>query len=387
MDAKTFLENYKVERRDSQCVKWNNLNTFEDQDLIPVCIADADFKVSEKIQEALMKKVEFGVFGYNIVPKSYIEALQAWEKENYHYEIDSSWLRFSHGVVNILSYVISSFTSVGDEILILSPVYPPFSNSVGSLDRKVVSCELKRVDDTYKIDFSLLEETLKNHNIRLFIHCNPHNPIGRVWTKEEQEKIVSLMKKYNVLVLSDEIHQDLCLTSTHFPTVLALDKSYSHRILTATSNSKTFNLAGCSVAQIMIEDEELRNQYDKVVKAINHGAVDICGYTASEAGYRYGKHWLSGLLEVIKENYAILKEGLKDTNIGVTKLEGTYLAWLDLNEYFTYDELKDVIINQAHIHPNFGSVFGESGNGFIRINLATYPENIEEVVCRIKKVL
>lgn len=385
MNVNEFCQQYACDRKDCGSVKWNAIQRYHNADILPVWIADADFKTSEKIQEALQKTVNSGVFGYQIVPQSYYDACIAWEKERYGYLWDQKWLRFSHGVVSLIAWSLNTFTAPEDEILILTPVYPPFHKTTETAKRKLVCFELTNNDGVYQLDFEALEAFLQVHSIKLFIHCNPHNPIGRVWSAKEQDQLVALMQKYNVLIISDEIHQDLTF-KPFTPTALALNGSYSHRIITLTSLSKTFSLAGCSVAQAVIEDDDLRQQFDDYVKTVSHGATNIMGFAACEAGYREGAPWLCDFLNVIQHNEQLLRKELNDTPIQISPLEGTYLAWLQLCELNLDEPLQTLFPEKIGVLPNFGETFSPTAKNFIRLNLAADPAIIYEAAQRIKKL-
>lgn len=386
MNVEQFCQKYYVERKKTNSVKWDAVHKHQDDEILPVWIADADFKTADEIREACKAKLDFGALGYTNIPQSYIDACLNWENDRYQYACKKEWLRFSHGVVTLINSVINTFVSPQEEVLVCTPVYPPFMNTTRSTNRTLVTFDLSYDEGMYTIDFNALEELLKNHQIKLFIHCNPHNPIGRVWTKDEQDKIVALMKKYDVLIISDEIHQDLTFDK-HYPTALAMDHSYSQNIITVNSLSKTYSLAGCSVAQAIIEDDEKRERYDRYVDSVIHGATDLLGFTACEAGYLNAESWLDGFKQLIQHNDQLLRNELKDLPIIISPLQGTYLAWINLSQGLDENNIQVILIHQAKLLPNFGETFSPKTKGFIRLNLATHPDNIIEAAKRIRKVI
>lgn len=384
MDAVEFCERYAVERKGTNSLKWDALDErFGDPELIAAWVADMEFKAPEAVLDALQKRIAHGVFGYSFVPDSFYEAFINWEKQHHGYEVKKEWMRFSTGVVTALYWFINAYTKPREAVMILTPVYYPFHNAVKDTDRKLVTCELVNDKGIYHIDFDAFEKSIIDNDVKLFIQCSPHNPVGRVWTEEELATVLSICKRHGVLVVSDEIHQDLVMKGhKHIPSAIVNEGEFSDRLITVTAPSKTFNLAGLLFSQIIIEDEQMRIQFDDYVKTVNQTEVNILGLTAAEAAYRHGQEWLDGLLAVISHNYEHVKRHLHDVapEIIISPLEGTYLIWLDLRNVIDPEKIKEFIQDQCRIAVDFGEWFGTEGKGFIRLNMATEPRFVELAV-------
>ena len=391
MNYKAFCDRYAIERRGTNSLKWDALGErFGDPDLTAAWVADMEFKAPEEVLDAIKKRVDHGVFGYSYVWQSYYDAFINWEKDRFGYEVKPEWMRFSTGIVTALYWFVNAFTKPKESVMILTPVYYPFHNAVKDTDRNLVISELVNDKGIYSIDYEDFERKVIAEDVKLFIHCSPHNPVGRVWTKEESSKLLSICKKHNVLVISDEIHQDLVFGEhRHIPTAIIDDGAYANNLITVTAPSKTFNLAGLLVSHIIISNESVREQFDHYVKTVNQTEVNILGMTGAEAAYTHGEEWLSGLLSVIQHNYTYLKgELLKHApNLVIAPLEGTYLVWIDLRAYINPKKTKEFIQDQCGVAIDYGEWFGTQGYGFIRINLATDTKIIERVVANMIKHL
>ncbi|WP_313236407.1 MalY/PatB family protein [Sporosarcina ureae] len=387
MNKEEFLERYAIDRKGTNSLKWDKLEErFGDADLLAAWVADMEFKAPEQVIEALKEKVDFGVFGYTYAPESYFEAFINWEREHHGYEVKEEWMRFSTGVVTALYWFVNAFTKPQDAVMILSPVYYPFANAVKDTDRTLISSELINTAGVYTIDFEDFEKQILENDVKLFIHCTPHNPVGRVWTAEEAEKLLSICEKHDVLVVSDEIHHDMTFGDhTHIPSAIVAGGRYSERVITVTSASKTFNLAGLLTSQIIIENEALLEQFDTFVNSVNQTEVNMLGMTAAEAAYNYGADWLEGLREVVKSNerYAVEQFAEHAPKLIVTPLEGTYLLWIDLRAHIQPDSVKEFVQDTCKLAIDYGEWFGENSKGFIRLNLGTEPNYIKQAVDRI----
>jgi cystathionine beta-lyase len=384
MDVAEFCERYAVERKGTNSLKWDALDVrFGDPDLIAAWVADMEFKAPEAVLDALHERIAHGVFGYSFVPDSFYEAFIDWEKRHHGYEVKKEWLRFSTGVVTALYWFVNAFTKPDESVLLLTPVYYPFHNAVKDTGRKLVTCGLVNENGIYHIDFDAFEKSIVDNDVKLFIQCSPHNPVGRVWTEVELTTVLSICKKHGVLVVSDEIHQDLVMEGhKHIPSAIIKDGEFADRLITVTAPSKTFNLAGLLTSHIMIENEQLRTQFDNYVKTVNQTEVNILGLTAAEAAYRHGQEWLDGLLGVIKHNYEHVKQHLQEKapEIIISPLEGTYLIWLDMRNVIEEGKTKEFIQDRCRIAVDFGEWFGLEGKGFIRLNMATEPRFVELAV-------
>ncbi|MBX4258590.1 pyridoxal phosphate-dependent aminotransferase [Clostridium estertheticum] len=389
MEIKQFCALYLMDRVGTNSLKWDALDKrYGDKNLIPMWVADMEFKAPEVVVNAMKKRIEHGIFGYSYVPDSYYNSFINWERNQHNYEVDKKWIRFSTGVVVSLYWFVNAFTKFGDSVIILTPVYYPFHDAVKDTGRRLITSELINVNGVYTIDFEDFERNIMENDVKLFIQCSPHNPVGRVWTEKELDKILSICKRYNVLVVSDEIHQDIIIgENVQIPAAIVSGAKYADNIITVTAPSKTFNLAGLLNCNIIISNEKVMARYDAYSKTINKTEVNIMGLTAAEAAYNYGEEWLKSLLGVIKHNYSHVKERLGDKapKIIITPLEGTYLIWVDLRGYIDPNETKTFIQDKCRLAVDYGEWFGENCKGFIRLNMATNPKYVEKAVDNIIK--
>lgn len=356
------------------------------KDILPLWVADMDFMVSSYITEALEKMVSHGIFGYSESKEDYFEALSSWTKRHYNWEINERWLVKTPGVVFALAMAVKAYTEKGDSVLIQQPVYYPFAEVIEDNDRKLVVNELKQSDDgKYYIDYEDFENKIMTENVKLFFLCNPHNPVGRVWTKDELIKLGNICLKHNVIVVSDEIHADFSFKIKH--TVFAdINEEFRDISIVCTSPSKTFNIAGLQVSNIFIANDGLRKKLKKQIDGAGYSQLNLSGLVACETAYRFGDEWLSAVLEYIKSNAAYVEEFLKERlpKVKMTELEGTYLVWLDFRGYGLDDtEINKKIVKDAGLWLDKGSMFGKSGVGFQRINIACPRSILTEALERL----
>ena len=384
MQKEKFLKEYLVERKGTYSLKWDALDKrFGNADLISMWVADMEIKAPKEVIEALKERCEHGVFGYSYVSDEYYNSVINWLKEKHNYEIKKEWLRFTNGVVTAIYCFVNMFTKVDDAVLILTPVYYPFHNAVKDNNRKLITCDLKNTDGYFTIDYEEVEKKIVENNVKLFIQCSPHNPAGRVWKEEELAKILEICKKHNVLVISDEIHQDIIMKGyKHIPSAIVANGKYADNLITVSAASKTFNLAGLIHSNIIISNDELRKKYDKEIKKINQTEINILGMLATQVAYEKGSEWLENVKEIIEDNFNYLKTELNKhiPEITITNLEGTYLVFLDLRKIIPIDKVKEFIQDKCNLAIDFGEWFGASFKGFIRINLATDPEIVKKAV-------
>ena len=387
--VKEFVEKYYVERRNTNSLKWDALEErFGNPELLALWVADMEFKTPECIREALIERVDHGVFGYTKLPKSYYNEYKNWHKKKYNIDIEKKWIRFAPGIVQAILWVIQAYTKIEDAVIIMPPVYYPFANSIRNSGRKLVESPLLEEDGKFKIDFETFEKVIRENDVKLYIHCSPHNPVGRVWTLEEQRRAFEICEKYDVFVLSDEIHQDFTYENHKQISALALDEGrYNNRLIVANSGSKTFNLASLVHATLLIPDEDVRKAFDKFSKENLGAEPSLLGQIALEAGYKEGHEWLEGLKETIVYNYNLLCEELAKNvpEIKVYPLEGTYLVFLNIEKVLNGKTTKQFIQDECGLAIDFGDWFGKGYKNYVRINLATNPENIKEAVERIVK--
>ena len=384
MQKEKFLKEYLVERKGTYSLKWDALDKrFGNADLISMWVADMEIKAPKEVIEALKERCEHGVFGYSYVSDEYYNSVINWLKEKHNYEIKKEWLRFTNGVVTAIYCFVNIFTKVDDAILILTPVYYPFHNAVKDNNRKLITCDLKNTDGYFTIDYDEVEKKIVENKVKLFIQCSPHNPAGRVWKEEELARILEICKKHNVLVISDEIHQDIIMKGyKHIPSAIVANGKYADNLITVSAASKTFNLAGLIHSNIIISNAELRKKYDEEIKKINQTEINILGMLATQVAYEKGSEWLENVKEIIEDNFNYLKTELNKhiPEITITNLEGTYLVFLDLRKIIPIDKVKEFIQDKCNLAIDFGEWFGASFKGFIRINLATDPEIVKKAV-------
>ena len=384
MQKEKFLKEYLVERKGTYSLKWDALDKrFGNADLISMWVADMEIKAPKEVIEALKERCEHGVFGYSYVSDEYYNSVINWLKEKHNYEIKKEWLRFTNGVVTAIYCFVNIFTKIDDAILILTPVYYPFHNAVKDNNRKLITCDLKNTNGYFTIDYDEVEKKIVENKVKLFIQCSPHNPAGRVWKEEELARILEICKKHNVLVISDEIHQDIIMKGyKHIPSAIVANGKYADNLITVSAASKTFNLAGLIHSNIIISNAELRKKYDEEIKKINQTEISILGMLATQVAYEKGSEWLENVKEIIEDNFNYLKTELNKhiPEIIITNLEGTYLVFLDLRKIIPIDKVKEFIQDKCNLAIDFGEWFGASFKGFIRINLATDPEIVKKAV-------
>ncbi|GEN48342.1 MalY/PatB family protein [Ligilactobacillus pobuzihii] len=391
MNKEEFLSKYGVDRRNTSAVKWDGMQEeFGRSDLYPLWVADTEFKIPESSIKALQQRVAHGAFGYSITPEGYYDAYFNWQKERYGIELHKDWLRFGTGVVQSLSTLLQFLTEPGDSVMIQEPVYHPFRHVVENNGRQVVANQLVDFGSEYKMDLEKMEEQMVANDVKVLMLCNPHNPVARVWTEQELTDLLELCRKEQVIVISDEIHHDLLPSDKKFVSALSIkDGFYRDNMIMVDSPSKTFNMAGLLISHVVIPNPQLRDRYDQQQEILHGPASNILGLVAGEAAYRDGADWLDGLLAIVRDNYNYLKEHLQAAfpEIKLTDQEGTYLAWVDLSGVVAPEDLKHVVQDQAKLAVDFGSMFGKSGAGHIRINLATTPENLQAAVSSLVKTL
>ena len=376
-----------VERRGTHCIKWDREECVNDPKLLPLYVADMDFQTAPCIREALMKAAGHGVYGYTMVWDGYRKAVADWMDRRHDLRIEKEWILTFPGIVPAIKLAVRTFTRPEDQILIFKPVYYPFDLSIESNGRKVVECVLDEKDGVYTISFDRLEQILKENDIRMLIFCNPHNPIGRVWTKEELKRLGKLCLKYHVFVFSDEIHMDFEYGDHRFVSMLSAVPELAGQMIVATAPSKTFNLAGLSVSNLIIADHTI---YEKLKNEMDQSGISVpnmFGLTACEAAYTQGEDWLDELLVYIEGNFEFMQDWFASNlpQVKMRKPEGLYLAWADFRDLFDDpDELENFMLKEAHVWLDEGYIFGTGGEGFERFNCACPRSVLKEALERIE---
>ncbi|WP_433744043.1 MalY/PatB family protein [Falsibacillus pallidus] len=380
----------QINRQNTSSVKWDALkNVFGKEDLLPMWVADMDFRPPSAVIDALKERLEHGMFGYTFVPDHASASIQEWVLKRHGWNIDTEWIMYSPGVVPALGMAIQALTEPGDRILVQSPVYTPFFNMVKENNRELVNCPLVLEDDRYNIDFEAFEETVKQ-DVKMFLLCNPHNPGGRVWSRDELVKIAEICKKHGVLIVSDEIHSDLVMPPHKHVPLASIDPSYGNIAITCTAPSKTFNLAGLQASSMIIPNPDLREKMAALQKQQGFFTLNAFGIIGMEAAYRHGEDWLDELLDYIGGNIALVEQFIEKEmpDVKVMKPDGGYLIWIDCSRLGLSDEeVRDKLINEGSLALEPGTKYGLGGEGFVRMNIACPREMVQEGLNRMKKAL
>lgn len=375
-----------TERRGTDSYKWDSA---PEADIIPLWVADMDFETFPGITEALQRRVAHGIFGYTRVPEAYYEAVCNWFGKHHGWHINREDIIYTSGVVPAVSAVIKALTLPGDQVIVQGPVYNCFFSSIRNNGCETVSNSLiyNKEELRYEIDFDDLERKLAHERARLMLICNPHNPGGRVWTRDELTRVAELCRKYGVRVVSDEIHCELTLYYNEYVPFGSLPYELSHGSITCCSPSKAFNTAGLQIANIVCRDAEVRNRIDRAININEVCDVNPFGVIALQAAYSdEGYEWLTQLRAYISSNYDLLRERFARElpKCKVMRMEGTYLAWIDCSElHISSDEIEEMLIHENKVWVNAGSMYGTEGAAFIRINMACTSELLNEGITRI----
>jgi len=379
-----------TERRGTDSYKWDSA---PETDIIPLWVADMDFETFPGITEALQRRVAHGIFGYTRVPEAYYEAVCNWFGKHHGWHINREDIIYTSGVVPAVSAVIKALTLPGDQVIVQGPVYNCFFSSIRNNGCETVSNSLiyNKEELRYEIDFDDLERKLAHERARLMLLCNPHNPGGRVWTRDELTRVAELCHKYGVRVVSDEIHCELTLYDNEYVPFGSLPDELSHGSITCCSPSKAFNTAGLQIANIICRDAEVRNRIDRAININEVCDVNPFGVIALQAAYSdEGYEWLTQLRAYISSNYDLLRERFARElpKCKVMRMEGTYLAWIDCSElHISSDEIEEMLMHENKVWVNAGSMYGTEGAAFIRINMACTSELLNEGITRIVKGL
>jgi len=372
-----------VDRRNTESAKWKAIKKlYGRDDIIPMWVADMDFKSPPEVIEVLKKRAEHGIFGYPMLDDDYFYPFINWIEIKHASKIKKEWIVTADGVVDALKIAILAYSKPGDNVVIQTPVYYPFYNIIQSNGRVILRNPLKFENKSYRMDFDDLEKKFSLKRTKLFILCNPHNPVGRVWKSEELEKLVQLCIKYNVILLSDEIHSDLVFSPNEHIPIFSVSEDIKDTSLTFYAPSKTFNLAGLKASFVVIPNEQLRTEYKNVIESLASESLNIFGMVAAKVAYEQGKNWLDDLLNYLRGNIDYVYDffNKKLPNVKLQKPEGTYLMWLDFRAYGDEQKVKEILVNNAKVGLEEGSIFGEEGNGFFRMNIGC-PISILQKAC------
>jgi cystathionine beta-lyase len=377
-----------IDRKNTNSLKFDfAVERGKPEEILPMWVADMDFQTPIEVTNALVKVAEHGIFGYSEAKAPYFESVKNWFLVRHNFIIDQEWIVMSPGIVFALAQAVKAYTKESDGVLIQRPVYYPFSEVVIENNRRLINNPLIFENGKYTIDFDDFEKKIKENDVKLFLLCSPHNPVGRVWTKDELEKMGQICLKNGVVVVSDEIHADFVYPGHQHVVFTDVNDSFKENTLIMTAPSKTFNLAGLWISNIVIPSKTLRNKFSKELVKNGISQLGIMGITAAQAAYEYGSQWLDELLVYLKSNIDYVRDYLEE-NLPKVKLiepEGTYLLWLDFRSYnLSQSKLEELVVNRAGLWLDSGTMFGSEGKGFQRINIATNRSTVQSAMEKLK---
>ena len=376
-----------VVRRGSNSIKWD---AAEQEDVLPLWVADMDFKAAPAIREALARRVEHGVFGYTKVPDAYYDAIIQWFSRRHQWQINRDWMQYTIGVVPAISCIIKAISMPGDKVLVSTPVYNCFFSSIKNNGCEIVESPLRQRDDLrYEMDFEEFEQKCADSKVVAYLLCNPHNPCGRVWTREELEKIGEICRKHHVWVISDEIHNEIVMPGYQYLPFASISEANQKCSITCVSPSKSFNLAGLQIANIICSDEAMSRRIDRAININEVCDVNPFGVVATIAAYNESEDWIEELNPYIWKNFETLKQMI---SLPITPLEGTYLAWVDCScicKKLSMNSaiLEETLMEKAKVYLNAGTMYGAAGEGFMRINLACPNAVLVEALNRLNRFI
>ena len=380
-----------IDRHGTNCLKFDFAKERgKNGDELSLWVADMDFQVAKPITDALQAQVNHGIYGYSEVKSDYFEIVKNWFKDNFDWEIKKGSLVKTPGVVYAIAMAVKAFTKEGEAVIIQQPVYYPFGEMIIANNRKLVNSPLVLKDGRYEIDFEDFEKKIVKNNVKLFILCSPHNPVGRVWSVEELKKIGDICIKHGVVIFSDEIHADFVYEPNKHHVFASLGESYAANSVIATAPSKSFNIAGLQVSNIFIENKKLRDAFRNEIVKSGYSQLNTMGLVAARAAYESGKEWLDEVRAYIKDNLIFFRDYLKE-NIGELSLiepEGTYLVWVDFRKLgLSEKQREDLIVNKAKLWIDSGAMFGVDGEGFERFNIACPRSYLKKALDSLAKAI
>ena len=376
-----------INREGTDCIKYDARKAyFGNENVLPMWVADMDFKSPAFISEAIRKRTEHELYGYFLKSHSYFQSIIDWIQNRHKWQIEKDWILYAPGVVPAINLAVLAFTKPGDKIIIQPPVYFPFFTAIKNHDRQILENPLKEMNGRYSMDYEQLESII-DEKTKMLILCSPHNPVGRVWTKEELLRLCEICLKHKILILSDEIHADLTLKGSRHIATASLSEEIARQTVCFIAASKTFNLAGFASSNLIIPDKQIREQYSTVLDNLHIASGNIFGVLATEEAYKHGMDWLNELMKYLQVNLEFLTEYIEHNipQIKVIQPEATYLVWLDFREMkLSQKELKEFLIEKAGLGLNDGITFGTGGEGYMRINIACRKSLLHEALEKLK---
>lgn len=377
-----------IPRRGTNSVKWD---VAKEDGVIPMWVADMDFQAAPCIRQAMKERMDHGVFGYTLVPNSYYESIISWFDRRHQWKIDRNWILYTSGVVPAISAIIKALTEPGDKVLVQTPVYNCFFSSIRNNGCTTAENALVRKGNSYEIDFDDFERQAADEKTKVFLLCNPHNPAGRVWTPDELSRMNDICLRYGVKVIADEIHCELVMPGYKFTPFAAVSKPCQDNCITTNSPTKSFNIAGLQIANIITNNDTIKRKIDRAININEVCDVNPFGVIALQAAYNEGESWIDQLNLYLWENYKVLKDFFQEhlPNLQVLKLEGTYLVWVDISATgLKADELTNELLQQGKVMVNSGTLYGKTtGADYLRLNIAMPRSLMLEALQRIAQVL
>jgi len=379
-----------VDRKNTNCYKHDAIGRFfGTEDVLPLWVADMDFEAPDFIQDALKNRVDHPVYGYTFFSEAFYTSLINWMQTRHNHPVDASWLSVTPGVVTGISVAIMALTNPGDKIIIQPPVYHPFFQLVEDNYRKLILNELVEDNGTYKMDFDQLKKSI-DKDTRMIIISNPHNPVGRVWTKQELEKLVSICEKNNILIIADEIHSDIVFEPNRYTPISSINTYAQNNTVTFVAPSKTFNIAGLGTSVAIIPNDEIRKRFAAMTSRLHFEGGNVFGTVAFEAAYTHGEKWLNQLIDYLRSNVDLVRSYFAENlpRVRVLEPEGTYLLWIDFSALQLDDEqLNRILVEEAGVGLNQGLSFGSNGKKYMRLNIGSPKLVVQEGIERIVSAL
>lgn len=383
----------KVDRKNQGSMKWNAMYKIKpdvSDGVVPMSVADMEFVHPKRLIDGLKDYLDDMILGYTEATDDYKESVKRWMKKRHDFDIEKEWIVNTQGVVPAFFNAIRTFTNPGDGVIVMSPVYYPFYNAIKLQGRKIIDCPLIEKDGYYTMDYDLFDQLSSKEENKILLFCSPHNPVGRVWKKEELEKLASIIKKNNIMLLSDEIHFDLIMPGNEHTVFQTVDEDLSNNMITFTAPSKSFNLAGMGMSNIIIKDEKIREEFKTALFETSSTPFTAMGYKSCQICYDELEDWLDEVIEVIENNQKLVKEFFEKNypDIKVRPLEGTYLLWVDFRALgLSPKELEEFMTQKAELFLDEGYIFGKNGEGFERFNLALPTSVLKDALLRLDKAL